>query len=258
MDALSITLLVGAGVVGGVVNAIAGGATLITFPTMLAMGLPPIVANASNAVAIAPGHIVAALADRRKLPSSSKRVAALSLAAFIGGSLGALLLLAIPENLFTLPVPALIAFATALFAIAPSVQARAAWHSKERVAKPNDGAVMLALASVYGGFFGAGLGIILTAALSISEPNDIRAVKALKNFMAGIVSLSAILIFTIQGVVAWAPTLVMLLGALAGGYLGGYLIRVLPAQWVRGGVIVAGIIMTVIYANRYWFYPHSG
>lgn len=253
MDVFSVALLVGAGVIGGVINAIAGGATLITFPTMLAMGLPPVVANASNAVAIAPGHIVAALADRAKLPKSSKRVAILNLAAIVGGSLGALLLLAIPENLFTLPVPALIAFATALFAAAPRIQAWAARRSGGRAARPSDGAVTLGLASVYGGFFGAGLGIILTAVLAISEPNDIRAIKALKNMTAGTVSLSAILIFTVQGVVAWAPTLVMLLGALAGGYFGGYLVRVLPAQWVRGGVIVAGIVMTVVYADRYWF-----
>ncbi|WYX08165.1 sulfite exporter TauE/SafE family protein [Achromobacter xylosoxidans] len=115
-------LLAGAGTLGGVINALAGGATLITFPAMVAAGLPPVIANASSAVAISPGHILAALADRENLPAPDRRFWLLSIATTAGGALGAFILLAIPPAYFILPVPALIAFATLLFAFAPQVQ----------------------------------------------------------------------------------------------------------------------------------------
>jgi uncharacterized membrane protein YfcA len=242
-----------AGLIGGIVNALAGGATLITFPAMLAAGLPPVVANASNAVAISPGHLVAALADRKKLPRFDRRIGLLIVASVVGGALGAMLLLVLPERLFTLPVPGLIAFATLLFAFAPAIQA---WSARRRGTGPTSplgGAAALALASLYGGFFGAGLGIILTSLLSITEPGDIRTIKALKNLLATGVSLAAIVIFIEQGVVRWPETGVMLVGAIVGGWAGGLLIRLLPASGVRGMVILAGVAMTGIYAYRYWF-----
>ncbi|MDQ0625967.1 sulfite exporter TauE/SafE family protein [Paraburkholderia graminis] len=243
-----------AGIAGGVVNAMAGGATLITFPAMMMAGLPAITANASNAVAISPGHIVAVLADRSKLPARSMYITVLCLTSLVCGAIGALAVLALPERLFTLPVPALIAFATVLFALAPTIQA---WASRYR---PTENGISLrmrasviAATSLYGGFFGAGLGVMLTAVLSIVEFGDIRTIKALKNVLASCVSLAAVVIFVGSGAVAWPPTVVMLGGALIGGYLGGYLIRVLPAVWVRHFVIVAGVLMSIIYARQYWF-----
>ena len=115
------------------------------------------------------------------------------------------------------------------------------------------GVVPIALASVYGGFFGAGLGVILTAVISITDPGNLRAIKSLKNLLATFVTAAAIVIFIAQGSVHWPATLCMLAGALLGGYLGGYLIRVLPAQAVRLFVIVTGAAMTIIYAARCWF-----
>lgn len=246
-------LLFFAGLAGGLVNALAGGATLITFPAMLAVGLPPVAANASNAVAIAPGHLIAALVDRERLPRPDRFLAAALAVSALGGLCGALLLLALPEGLFTRPLPALLAAATALFAAAPRVQI---WMARRRAAdRPSRAAplAMLAGASVYGGFFGAGLGVILTAVFAMFEPNDIRAIKALKNLVATSVSLAAVAIFVSRGAVAWPATLTMLAGALAGGFAGGHLIRVLPADLVRRIVIAAGAVMTLIYAQRYWF-----
>lgn len=247
-------LLVGAGILGGVINALAGGATLITFPAMLAVGLPPVIANASNAVAISPGHLLAALADRQKLPAFSSRLLWLVLAASSGGAAGAVILLALPPRLFILPVPGLIAFATLLFWFAPNVQA---WTRRNQqgdaASRSTRGVWLVAIAAVYGGFFGAGLGVILTAVISITDPNEIRAIKVLKNMLAAFVSAAAIVIFVVKGTVRWPETSCMLLGALLGGYLGGHLIRVLPAFIVRWFVIVAGIVMTIIYAEQYWF-----
>lgn len=253
MDWTIIILLFLAGVAGGIVNALAGGATLITFPAMLAAGLPPVIANASNAVAIAPGHLMAGFADREKLPRMDPRMLGLLGISVLGGVAGALLLLALPDRLFVLPVPALIGFATALFAVAPRIGKWADARRGGATPSSSRGMIVLAVASIYGGFFGAGLGVMLTAVLSLAEPNDLRKVKVLKNVLASCVSLAAIVIFIAQGMVRWPPTLLMLAGALIGGYAGGALVRVLPAGVVRWFVIVSGAIMTVVYARKYWF-----
>ncbi len=239
-------LLLAAGLIGGIVNALAGGATLITFPAMLAAGLPPVIANASNAVAVSPGHLIAALVDRGQLPPADRRLVLAMLVAAAGGAAGGALLLALPDHLFLLPVPALIGGSTLLFALGPRLQARA---GRRRAG----GLLPLGLASVYGGFFGAGLGIILTMVLSLDPAAGIRAVKALKNLLATCVSLAAIVLFVVRGAVAWPETLVMLAGALVGGYAGGHLIRVLPAHLVRAGVIAVGTVLSVVYALRIWF-----
>lgn len=253
MLASTTALLFVAGIAGGTINAIAGGATLITFPAMLAAGLPPVAANASNAVAISPGHLIAAFADREKLPALDRWLGASLLAAALGGVAGALLLLALPARWFVLPVPVLIGLATLLFACAPQVQAWSARRRTSAAGARRRELVALASASVYGGFFGAGLGVILTAVLAIAEPGDIRRVKVLKNLLATAVSLAAVVVFIAQGAVRWPATLAMLLGALLGGYAGGHLVRVLPAQAVRQVVIASGAVMSVAYAWKYWF-----
>lgn len=247
-----VLLLFVSGIAGGVINALAGGATLLTFPAMLAAGLPPVTANASNAVAIVPGHLLAVLADRRKVLPLDAKLWSSVLVGLIGGAIGALLLLALPERLFILPVPVLIGIATLLFLFSPHI---AAWAEARRGdAEPSRGLGLsvLGLSSIYGGFFGAGLGVILTAVLSIADPNDIRRVKALKNLLATSVSMAAVVIFIAQRAVHWPETLTMLSGALVGGYLGGYLVRVLPATIVRWFVILTGTVMTIVYAVKYW------
>ncbi|MBB3558992.1 hypothetical protein FHX06_000289 [Rhizobium sp. BK512] len=247
-----VLLLFLSGVAGGVINALAGGATLLTFPAMLAAGLPPITANASNAVAIVPGHLLAVLADRGKVLPLDAKLWSSVLVCLLGGAIGALLLLALPERLFVLPVPALIGIATLLFLFSPRI---AAWAEARRGdAGPSRGLGLsvLGLSSIYGGFFGAGLGVILTAVLSIADPDDIRRVKALKNLLATSVSMAAVVIFIAERAVRWPETLTMLSGALLGGYLGGTLVRVLPAIVVRWFVIVTGAAMTIVYAVKYW------
>lgn len=247
MDFAIAALLFGAGIAGGVVNAIAGGATLITFPAMIAAGLPPVIANASNALAVTPGHLFAALADRRRLPARDRPFALTIVAAVLGGAIGAILLLVTPEKLFVLFVPALIALATIIFAFGRYLQtmlvrAHTGRHTSARAA------LMLPV-TVYGGYFGAGLGVMLLAVLSITGREDVRAANALKT---SVTSLATIAIFIAQGVIRWPETLVMLAGAVAGGILGGRLIAILPAGVVRTIVIALGIAMTLIYAWRYW------
>ncbi len=247
-----VLLLFLSGVAGGVINALAGGATLLTFPAMLAAGLPPITANASNAVAIVPGHLLAVLADRRKVLPLDAKLWSSVLVCLLGGAIGALLLLALPERLFVLPVPALIGIATLLFLFSPRITAWAEARRGDAEPSRGLGLSVLGLSSIYGGFFGAGLGVILTAVLSIADPDDIRRVKALKNLLATSVSMAAVVIFIAERAVRWPETLTMLSGALLGGYLGGTLVRVLPAIVVRWFVIVTGAAMTIVYAVKYW------
>jgi len=248
-----LSLLFFAGLAGGIINALAGGATLITFPAMLASGLPPVTANTSNALAIAQGHLLAAIADRQKLPRFDAPLIIELGCCAVGAGIGAVLLLSLPEGAFLLPVPALILFGTLLFLFSPQI---ATWCERRRAGgapKQGLGALLLLGSSLYGGFFGAGLGVILSAVLAVADPHDIRRVKVLKNLLATSVSLVAATIFVLHGAIAWMQTIVMLSGALIGGYLGGTLIRILPSDVVRWFVIVAGLAMSLIYAARYWF-----
>lgn len=242
-------LLAGAGVIGGVMNAVAGGATLITFPAMLAAGLPPIIANASNAVAVSPGNLVAAIADRSQLPAFDRRALVAVATACIGGMVGALLLLATPESLFTRLVPPLLGAATLIFASQRRINATAAGHRAQRAHLRS---AALLPAAVYGGYFGAGLGVMLLAVLAVTGREEIRAANAFKNLLSAGVSLATISIFTLQGVVRWPETLVMLGGAILGGVIGGRLNAVLPPALVRAVVIAIGGAMTLVYGYRYW------
>ncbi len=240
-------LLLGAGLVGGMLNAVAGGATLITFPALLAVGLPPVVANASNALALTPGHLLAALADRAKLPPA--RALALPLLITLAcGIAGAVLLLATPARLFIALVPALIGFATLVFALGPALQ-RAA-----RARAPRRGVRLAGLAggALYGGYFGAGLGVMLLALLVATGPEAPREANAVKNVLSTAAGLAAVLVLASAGTIAWGPALTMLAGAFAGGYLGGRLIAILPARAARAIVVTAGSAMTAAYAWRYW------
>jgi len=248
MDIDALGLLLGAGFLGGIVNAVAGGATLLTFPAMLAAGLPPLTANASNAVAVAPGHLLAAAADAGRPRLGSPGAAPLLATALAGGIAGALLLLVTPPGIFLVFVPLLVGGATALFAFAPLLVGGRPAGARRRRSRV---AVLLA-ASVYGGYFGAGLGVLLLAAVVLTGAEDGRTANACKNLLAATVSLGTIAVFSLQGLVSWPETTVMLAGACAGGWVGGRLLPRLSAALVRRVVVGLGCVMTLVYALRYW------
>jgi hypothetical protein len=249
MDLGIAALLFAAGVAGGTANAIAGGATLVTFPAMLASGLPPIVANASNALAVLPGALVAAFADRARLPRFDGALGAVLAASLAGGAAGGVLLMLTPERAFALMVPALIGAATLIFAFGKRIQA-AVKGLGSGSARLRAGLVFPA--TVYGGYFGAGLGVMLLAVLSITGREDIRTANALKNLCSTVANLTAVVVFVARGLISWPETGVMLTGAVAGGYLGGRLIAVLPPQAVRTAIIAIGTVVTVVYAWKMW------
>ena len=256
MDIATIALLAGAGLVGGVANAIAGGATLITFPAMLASGIPPIIANASNAVAVTPGHFIAAIADRERIPAFDRRFLLLVLLSLVGAAIGAILLLVTTDRTFILLVPALVGAATLIFAFSRQIQEAIQGRKRggRKRGKPRGflGEILIVPATIYGGYFGGGLGVMLLAILGVIGVRDVRAANVLKNLLATAVSVVTIAIFIGKGIVDWPHTLVMLVGAACGGFLGGWLVRVLPPAAVRATVIAAGTAITLYYAWRYW------
>jgi uncharacterized membrane protein YfcA len=228
-------------------NAMAGGATLLTFPAMLATGLPPVVATASNALAVTPGHAMAVVGDRSMLPRDQSVAVGLALTA-LGGLAGAVLLLATSERVFTLLVPALIGAATLLFALGPHLQRWTLNYSGARTSR----SVWLLPVSTYGGYFGAGLGVMLLALLTLTGRESLRSLNALKNLYATVAALAGVAIFAVTGTIHWPSTIVMLAGAIVGGFTGGKLVGILPAGAVRSAIVVLGIAMTAAYAWRYW------
>ncbi len=248
-------LLAGAGLLGGVVTALVGGASLITFPALLAAGLPPVLANASNMVALTPASFAAIAADRGMLPRPDRALVGIVAVSAAASVAGALLLLATPEKAFTAMVPILIGLATLLFAFAERIRQAVARRTQRRAAGRAHPALHLlpfAPLALYGGYFGAGMSVMLLAILSIARPGDFRAINALKNLLAGLTSGTAVIVFLLQGAVVWPETLILMAGGLVGGYAGGHLARILPRDWVRTIVIAAGTLLTAVYAWRYW------
>lgn len=238
-----------AAVAGGAVNALAGGGTLITFPTLLACGVPPLAANVTNTLALCPGYIGATAAQADELRGQGRRLARFAGASALGGFAGALLLLQTGERVFRLLVPFLILFASGLLALQEPLRARlvrrAAGHGKE-------GSVLLplALAGVYGGYFGAGLSVIVLALLGLVLPDSLTRLNALKQGISFGANLVAAVVFAFAGPVAWPAMAVMAVGALAGGFLGGRVAgRIAPAV-LRRIVVTLGFVVGIVYLLR--------
>lgn len=256
MDLPHILLLVATGIVGGAISSLVGGAAVVTYPALLAIGLPPVTATVGNLVALSPGNLLAALYDRGQLPPFDRSFLGLVLASLIGALAGALVLLWTPERVFAVLVPVLIGFATLLFAYAGRIsaflRARAGDQDKSPHRWSHSIAVILPV-SFYGGYFGAGVGVLLIGVLSIGRPGDYRAANVTKNLVTSLNSLVAAAVFIVQGAVPWTPSLIMMAGALAGGLIGARLAQIAPHVVMRVVVVAVGALLTVVFAWRYWF-----
>lgn len=255
---LTSTLLIGlGGFAAGAANSVAGGGTFFSFPALLAVGVPPVLANASNSVALWPGSLAAAWAYRRELARFQRYLLPMGLASLAGGVAGGLLLLAAGDARFAALIPWLLAFATGLFAFSPQLsaalkywrarQAAASGTTPEPQAHPSGGWWVQLLVSVYGGFFGAGMGILMMASLAIAGHEDVQEINALKNLLSSIVYSVTVTTFIIAGAVSWPHTLVMLVTASLGGYWGAHMARRLQGPWLRRVVIVVGLVLTLYY-----------
>jgi uncharacterized protein len=229
----------------GVINAIAGGGTLVTFPALLACGLDPITANATNTVALWPGSLAAMYALRRDLPAAMPWIRILVPSSLLGGLAGAALLLVTPSRVFAALVPFLILFATAVFAFQTQLQR---WFAPNRTSEVQPGwrpgflAVQFGL-GIYAGYFGAGFGIMMIAALSLLGMTSIMRMIVLRNVCAFAANGIAAVYFVAGTAVSWPHIGVLMLGQVVGGYFGARLTRRLPAAIVRR--LVVGIGLTI-------------
>ena len=258
MPLFDMLLLILAGFAAGGMNALAGGGTFFSFPALLATGLPPVTANATNAVALWPASLAAAWAARSALRPLGRYLIPLLLAGLAGGLLGGLLLLAGGDAVFSMLIPWLLLLATALFAASPWLSRWLAARRKEGNSVPPHAPASLAahgLVSIYGGYFGAGMGILQLAAFSIEGHQLVRA-NALKNLISAVIYSVATATFVIAGRVSGHELAILLIGTTLGGYAGGALSKRLPAVWLRRFVILVGAGMTLYYFQAlYWPLP---
>lgn len=247
----TIILLAAAGLFAGALNAVAGGATFFTFPTLLFAGLPPIAANATNYIALVPSNFTALPAFREELRETGREIFGLIAVSMAGSVAGALLLLWLGNDLFAAAVPWLMAFATALFAAAPYLHRLVQRAVSGPQGRGRAGAYALLLPfSVYGGYFGAGLGQIMLAALTISGYTRFHLANAVKNAVIAAITLGSFGIYAFSGHVAWGHALAMMAGAMVGGYTGGAVSHMVPQNVLRILVIAFGVFLTVFYFVR--------
>lgn len=245
-------ILFAVAIIAGAQNSIAGGGSFLTFPALLFLGVPAVPANATNTVALMLGSVASSAAYRRELKEHRKPLILLTLVSAVGGYAGALLLLNTSDEAFRDLIPWLLLIATATFAFGNQV---AGFLRRGRPVEAPDRDAHASLAtlgaqlviSVYGGFFGAGIGILMLAALTVGGMTDLQAANGLKNWLATCINGVAVVTFVVAGTVYWPQALVMLVGAVLGGYAGASLARRLSPRTVRGFVVVIGTVLTVYF-----------
>ena len=241
-------LAAGCAAVGaGLVNAVAGGGTLISFPVLTAIGVPAIRANATNTVSLCPGYIGGTYAQRDDLTGLGRSLRPQLLAAVLGGLTGSVLLIVSSEAVFRQIVPFLILAACALLAAQDRVRARLARRQRTDGSNTVVETASVAAASVYGGYFGAGLGIMLMAVLGLFSELPFNRLNAVKQLLSFLVNISAALFLVFSGKVEWTIVVVMAPASLLGGHLGGKVASKLPPKKLRAAVIAFGVIVAVVY-----------
>ena len=255
MDLHTGSMLFAAGIAGGSLASMVGGASLVTFPAFLAAGLPPITATASNITAVVPANIVAVVLDRSLLPPIGRPLFGLLAASVVGAVIGGFLLLHTPHRVFEVLIPVLLGFATVIFAFSTQISE---WLRARRSAGEDSKMSVTSLPlllpiSVYGGYFGAGVGILLLGALSVVAKGDYREANAIKNLVAAINTVVVVIYFVVTGAVSWPETAVMAVGAVIGGLFGGKLGSLVSPRTMKIIVVTIGAALTAAYAWRYWF-----
>lgn len=247
----SYALIAAAAFVAGVMNAVAGGGTFVTFPTLVFTGVPAVVANASNAVALFPASFASAWAYRHDFKNfegvSFKAMAAVSL---VGGVVGAALLLYTPEVTFNAIVPWLLLVATLIFAFGPKIV------PKLRTLFSIGPVALLTIqfiVGIYGGYFGGAMGIVMLAVYSLFGLTDLNSMNATKALMAGLINGISVVLFASAGMVAWPQTITMMVAAMAGGYFGARVARGMNPAHVRAGIIAISVTVTLVFFLRQVF-----
>ncbi|MFI0374331.1 sulfite exporter TauE/SafE family protein [Actinomadura sp. 1N219] len=252
MNLLDAVAVFAAGVAAGGINTVVGSGSLITFPTMVALGYPPVVANVSNNIGLVPGSATGAYGYRAELKGQRDRLLRLGVGSLVGAVAGALLLLSLPAEAFDVIVIALIAIAVVLVVVQPRLQ-KWVLRRREGEHRPHGGPalwVAVLLAGMYGGYFGAAQGVILIALLGIMLDEDLQRVNAAKNVLSAIVNGSAAVVFTLMWLfsdtrVNWWAVLLIASGATLGGLIGARVGRRIPPLVLRGVIVVVGVAAIV-------------
>jgi len=239
-----------AAIAGGFVNAVAGGGTLITFPVLVALGIPAVSANLTNTIALCPGYISGVFAQAKDFPSQKQRLIRFLPASIAGGVLGGVLLIFTNEDLFRKIIPFLILAATILLSIQKIV--------KEHINKRREGEhlnssknwisfLLIFLASIYGGYFGAGLGVILMSILGVVANDSLNKLNVLKQAISFSINISAAIFFSFSGRAVWSIVLVMAIGASAGGIIGGKVSGKIRQEVLRWVIVIIGLSISIVY-----------
>jgi uncharacterized membrane protein YfcA len=237
-------LLFVAAVIGGGLNSVAGGGSFVAFPALLFAGVPPVPANATNTIALWPAAVASSIAYRRELADVRREALPLSVAALIGGLAGSLLLLHTAESTFVLLIPWLLLFATVLFTFGGPLAKRVTGGRRAPLAL---GVVVQLFISVYGGYFGGGMGIMMLAVFTLLGMTHIHKMNALKNVLGTLINGVAVVAFVVAGAVRWAPGVVMIAGGISGGYFGAAAARRVDPKRVRAVVVVVAWSMTLYF-----------
>jgi uncharacterized membrane protein YfcA len=258
MDLSDVALLLAAGLGAGTVNAVAGGGSLVTFPTLVAVGLPPVAANVTNSIAVCPGYLASVYGSRTDLAALADqkgRGALLSLAptAVAGAAAGCALLLATPSKAFELVVPFLVLGAAAVLAFQQRLR-RVVGHPHDLPPRRRALALqaMVGLGAIYGGYFGAALGVMLVAALGLVLHQTLAQINALKNAISALVGLITVVAFAFFGPVDWIAVAILTPATMVGGYAGARLARRLPATLLRAIIVTFGAVVGVVLLVRAW------
>lgn len=250
MDIYNLLFAFSAALAAGFVNAIAGGGTLISFPVLIAIGIPPVAANITNTIALCPGYFGGVMAQRKDLLSQKARLWKMLPGGIIGGITGGLLLLNTSENSFRILIPYLILLSAVLLAFQPLLKKMVEARLQKSMHHNTKGALVLFvifLAAVYGGYFGAGLGVILLAVLGLLIDDSLIKLNALKQAISLSVNVSAAIYFCFSGQVNWPVVAVMIFGSLLGGNIGGRTAAFIRPAILRWAVVVIGFAVAAIY-----------
>ncbi len=241
-----------AGVAAGTINTVVGSGTLITFPTLLAFGIPPVTANVSNTVGLVPGSVSGALGYRRELRGQKDRLLRLASASLLGGVGGAVLLLALPPEAFDTIVPVLILAGCALVLLQPWIGRRVSARSEQKGVSAHGAVwvwVLVMLTGVYGGYFGAAQGVLLMGVLGVGIQDSLQRLNGTKNVLAAIVNGVAAVVFILVADVDWAVAALIALGAVLGGQIGATVGRRLPPLVLRLVIVTVGLVAVVAFVT---------
>lgn len=248
MDLAHGAALAGAAALGGAINSVAGGGSFITFPTLIFVGVPPISANATNNAAMWVGVLGSARGYQREIREHRRVLLAPALLSVAGALIGSLLLLRTPPTLFEKLIPYLLLFATLIFALSPLFT-----RERHGVQRHSPAQLVLQFAvSIYGGYFGAGIGILMLAILAFSGLPNLNAMNGVKNALSVVINGVALIPFILARIIDWPIALLMALFALLGGYFGSRFFRLVPSQITRATVIAVGSAMTAYF----FLHPH--